>query len=106
MTESAKARHTNTDLGSFNQCVAAVIAGFPFYADGDEGRYEEVAEELRDLIFGIDEIALATTGSGRRSVTTRRSGTMRTGMRDPAAISAFGQPSKLRAVAAMQPSTR
>lgn len=60
--DSARARHVNSDLGSFNQCVAAVIERFPFYADGDEDRYEEVAEELRDLISGIDETALADNG--------------------------------------------
>ncbi|MFF7444178.1 hypothetical protein [Streptomyces sp. NPDC008122] len=42
--------------------MAAVIERFPFYADGDEGRCEEVAEELRDLISGIDETALADNG--------------------------------------------
>ncbi|MFE2728471.1 SUKH-4 family immunity protein [Kitasatospora sp. NPDC059327] len=60
--DSARTRHVNRDLGSFNQCVAAVIARFPFYADGDEDRYEEVAEELRDLISGIDGSALAANG--------------------------------------------
>ncbi|MGC4950344.1 SUKH-4 family immunity protein [Streptomyces sp. DT224] len=60
--DSATARHVNSDLGSFNQCVAAVIERFPFYADRDEDRYEEVAEELRDLILGIDDTALADNG--------------------------------------------
>ncbi|MFE7332295.1 SUKH-4 family immunity protein [Streptomyces sp. NPDC057565] len=60
--DSARARHVNSDLGSFNRCVAAVIERFPFYVDGDEGRYEEVAEELRDLISGIDETAFADNG--------------------------------------------
>ncbi|MCP9994691.1 SUKH-4 family immunity protein [Streptomyces werraensis] len=60
--DSARVRHVNSDLGSFSRCVAAVIARFPFYADGDEDRYEEVAEELRDLIAGIDETALADNG--------------------------------------------
>ncbi|MET9506529.1 SUKH-4 family immunity protein [Streptomyces sp. NPDC006622] len=60
--ESATTSHVNSDLGSFNRCVAAVIARFPFYADDDEERCEEVAEELRDLISGIDETALAHNG--------------------------------------------
>ncbi|MFC5204884.1 SUKH-4 family immunity protein [Streptomyces kaempferi] len=61
--DSARApRLVNSDLGSFNQCVAAVIARFPFYADGDEDRFEAVAEELRDLISGIDDAALAHNG--------------------------------------------
>lgn len=59
--ESATASHVNSDLGSFNRCVAAVIACCPFYAV-DEERFEEVAEELRDLISGIDEAALAHNG--------------------------------------------
>ncbi|GAA1229497.1 hypothetical protein GCM10009665_19910 [Kitasatospora nipponensis] len=61
-TESAKTSHVNSDLGSFNRCVAAVIARFPFYADGDEDRYEEAADELRGLISGIDETALVHNG--------------------------------------------
>lgn len=62
VNESALANHVNSDLGSFNRCVAAMIARFPFYTDGDEDRYEEVAEELRGLLFGIDETALAHNG--------------------------------------------
>ncbi|SFG80512.1 SUKH-4 family immunity protein [Streptomyces mirabilis] len=60
--ESATAHHVNSDLDSFNRCAAAVIARFPFYAEGDEERFEEVAEELRDLICAIDETALAHNG--------------------------------------------
>jgi hypothetical protein len=60
--ESATASHVNRDLDSFRRCVAAVIQRFPFYAEGDEERLEEVAEELRDLVSGIDETALAHNG--------------------------------------------
>ncbi|MFE2672784.1 hypothetical protein [Streptomyces hygroscopicus] len=60
--ESATASHVNRDPDSFNQCVAAVIARFPFYAEGDEERREEVAEELRGLASGIDETALVHNG--------------------------------------------
>ncbi|MFJ4000363.1 SUKH-4 family immunity protein [Streptomyces parvus] len=60
--ESATASHVNKDLDSFNRCVAAVIARFPFYTEGDEERFEEVAEELRDLVSGIDETALVHNG--------------------------------------------
>ncbi|MFF3431356.1 SUKH-4 family immunity protein [Streptomyces sp. NPDC002602] len=60
--DSVMTSHVNSDLGSFNRCVAAVIARFPFYAEGDEDRYEEVAEELRDLISAIDETALVRNG--------------------------------------------
>ncbi|MFD3663125.1 SUKH-4 family immunity protein [Streptomyces sp. NPDC058659] len=59
--ESAAVSHVNRDLVSFNRCVAAVIARFPFYAEGDEETYE-VAEELRDLLSGIDETALVPDG--------------------------------------------
>lgn len=60
--ESATANHVNRDLDSFRRCAAAVIARFPFYAEDDEGGFEEVAEELRDLLSGIDETALARSG--------------------------------------------
>ncbi|MGX1480922.1 UNVERIFIED_CONTAM: hypothetical protein RKD50_009730 [Streptomyces canus] len=60
--ESATASHVNSDLDSFNRCVEAVIARFPFYAEDDEERFEEVAEELRDLVSGIDETALVRDG--------------------------------------------
>ncbi|MFC9699337.1 SUKH-4 family immunity protein [Streptomyces sp. NPDC056943] len=59
--ETAAVSHVNRDLASFNRCVAAVIARFPFHAEGDEETYE-VAEELRDLLSGIDETALVPDG--------------------------------------------
>ncbi|MGW4698941.1 SUKH-4 family immunity protein [Streptomyces sp. NPDC004285] len=60
--ESTTAGHVNRDLDSFNRCVAAVIARFPFSAEGDEESCGEVAEELRDLVSGIDDTALADNG--------------------------------------------
>ncbi|MFF3609751.1 SUKH-4 family immunity protein [Streptomyces sp. NPDC002463] len=60
--ESSATQHVNRDLDSFNRCVATVIARFPFYAEGDEERYGEAAEELRGLVTGIDETALADNG--------------------------------------------
>jgi hypothetical protein len=61
--DSARAsRLVNSDLGSFNQCVAAVSARFPFYADGNEDKYEVVAESWR----GVLEIALLYRPSRRR----------------------------------------
>ncbi|MFE7332286.1 SUKH-4 family immunity protein [Streptomyces sp. NPDC057565] len=60
--ESATACHVNRDLDSFSRCVAAVIARFPFYAEGDEERCEEVAQELHDLVCSIDETALVQNG--------------------------------------------
>ncbi|MEV5432571.1 SUKH-4 family immunity protein [Streptomyces sp. NPDC052701] len=60
--ESATASHVNRDLDSFNRCVAAVIARFSFYAEGDEERCEAVAEELRGLVSGMDEAALVLGG--------------------------------------------
>ncbi|MEV5383004.1 SUKH-4 family immunity protein [Streptomyces sp. NPDC052721] len=59
---SSSMNHVNSDLDSFNRCVAAVIARFPFYAEDDEEGFEEVAEELRELISGIDATALAGDG--------------------------------------------
>jgi hypothetical protein len=60
--ESATASHVNRDIDSFNRCVEAVIARFPFYAEGDDERFDKVAEELRDLVSGIDETALVRDG--------------------------------------------
>ncbi|MDD9381280.1 SUKH-4 family immunity protein [Streptomyces sp. ZAF1911] len=60
--QSATAWHVNRDLDSFNRCVAAVIARFPFYADGDDEVCTEKADELRDLISSIDETALVRDG--------------------------------------------
>ncbi|WP_225812237.1 SUKH-4 family immunity protein [Streptomyces spinosus] len=60
--DSSRMNHVNSDLDSFNRCVAAVIACFPFYVEDDEEGFEEVAEELRELISGIDVTALADDG--------------------------------------------
>ncbi|MER5619276.1 SUKH-4 family immunity protein [Streptomyces sp. NPDC002215] len=60
--ESSTTHHVNRDLDSFNRCIAAVIARFPFYAEGDEEMCEGVAEELRELISGIDGTAFAADG--------------------------------------------
>lgn len=65
-TESATASHVNRDIDSFNRCVEAVIARFPFHAEGDDERFEEAAEELRDLVSGIDETALVHDGFWER----------------------------------------
>ncbi|MGW2964872.1 SUKH-4 family immunity protein [Streptomyces sp. NPDC001220] len=59
--ESSTTHHVNRDLDSFGRCIAAVIARFPFYADDEEG-FEEVAEELRELVSGIDGTAFADNG--------------------------------------------
>jgi hypothetical protein len=53
----------NVDLDAFRECVAAVIARFPFYGEDDEPeQYEEVAEELRRTISEIDKSALGYNG--------------------------------------------
>jgi hypothetical protein len=53
----------NADLAAFCECVAAVIARFPFYGEDDEPeQFEEVAEELRHTIGVIDESALVNNG--------------------------------------------
>lgn len=57
--EPSTTHHVNRDLDSFSRCIAAVIARFPFYAAGDKARSEETAEELRELVSGIDGTALA-----------------------------------------------
>lgn len=104
--ESATASHVNGNLDSFNRCVATGIS-LPFCADGDEEKCEYVAEELRDLVSGIDETTLVRNGFWETfSATTWRSGNVRTGPRDLGPVPRFGQPSKLKPVAALQPSTR
>lgn len=60
--EPMRAWHVNSDLDSFNRCVAAVIARFPFYADGDDAGCKERADELRGLVASIDETALVRDG--------------------------------------------
>ena len=60
--QSATANHVNSSLDSFNRCVAAVIARLPFSAEEDDEIFGEVAGELRALISGIDETALAQNG--------------------------------------------
>ncbi|MGX1560130.1 SUKH-4 family immunity protein [Streptomyces sp. NPDC055506] len=60
--ESSTTHHVNRDLDSFSRCIAAVIARFPFYAEGGEERCEEVAEDLRELLSGVDVTALAEDG--------------------------------------------
>jgi hypothetical protein len=81
--ESATTHHVNRDLDSFSRCIAAVISRFPFYAEGDEERFEEVAEELRELVSGIDGTALADNGFWETFCDDVALGDMRTGMRDP-----------------------
>ncbi|MEV7181963.1 SUKH-4 family immunity protein [Kitasatospora sp. NPDC093679] len=60
--DAAAARQVNGDLDSFDRCVEAVIARFPFYAEDEEDRFGEVADELRGLLSGIDGTALAHNG--------------------------------------------
>lgn len=54
--------HVNRDLDSFHRCVAAAIARFPFYAEGEEERSQEVADQLRERISTVDDSALAHNG--------------------------------------------
>ncbi|MFI7005280.1 SUKH-4 family immunity protein [Streptomyces sp. NPDC050145] len=61
-TESATTHFVNRDLDAFSRCVAAVIACFPFYAEGDEERCYEVAARLRGLVRAVDEAALVPDG--------------------------------------------
>ncbi|MFC8719894.1 SUKH-4 family immunity protein [Kitasatospora sp. NPDC057198] len=61
-TESATAWHVNRDLETFHECVAAVIGRFPFYEEDEEDRFEEVADELRQLLDTLDDSALAHNG--------------------------------------------
>ncbi|MDQ0994736.1 SUKH-4 family immunity protein [Streptomyces sp. V3I7] len=60
--ESAAANHVNRDLGTFHRCVAATIACFPFYEEGEEDRFQEAADDLRELLASLDDTALAHNG--------------------------------------------
>ncbi|MCX5328302.1 SUKH-4 family immunity protein [Streptomyces sp. NBC_00140] len=59
--ESATANHVNRNLGLFHECVAATIARFPFYEEGEEESFQ-AADELRELIATLDDTALAHNG--------------------------------------------
>ncbi|WP_405638642.1 SUKH-4 family immunity protein [Streptomyces sp. NBC_00019] len=59
---SATANHVNRNLGLFHECVAATIARFPFYEEGEEESFQAAADELRDLIATLDDTALAHNG--------------------------------------------
>ncbi|MER5618863.1 SUKH-4 family immunity protein [Streptomyces sp. NPDC002215] len=60
--ESATTSHVNRDLASFHRCVAAVIACFPFYGEDEEERWQETADEIRELVSVLDESALLHDG--------------------------------------------
>ncbi|MGW5664036.1 SUKH-4 family immunity protein [Streptomyces sp. NPDC003758] len=62
MPESATFNHVNRDLGIFHECVAATIAHFPFYEEGEEERFQAAADELRELVTALDDTALAYKG--------------------------------------------
>lgn len=62
MVESATANHVNRDLGAFHECVAGTIARFPFCEEGEEDRFQEAADELRELVLTLDDTALAFNG--------------------------------------------
>jgi hypothetical protein len=51
--------HVNARLGSFNECVRAVVERLPFYGEDDElEELEEVGDELAAMILAIDPTAL------------------------------------------------
>ena len=60
--ESTTANHVNRNLGLFHECVAATIARFPFYEEGEEERFQAAADELRELVTTLDDTALAHNG--------------------------------------------
>ncbi|MFF2189639.1 SUKH-4 family immunity protein [Streptomyces sp. NPDC058155] len=62
MAESSTTNHVNRDLEAFHRCVAATIARFPFYEEGEEERFDEAAGDLRGLLAALDDTALAHNG--------------------------------------------
>ena len=61
-TEASVVNHVNRDLGAFHQCVAATIARFPFYEEHEEDRFDQAADDLRELLASLDATALAHNG--------------------------------------------
>ncbi|MEU3462005.1 SUKH-4 family immunity protein [Streptomyces sp. NPDC006733] len=61
-TEAPDVNHVNRDLGAFHRCVAAVIARFPFYDEGEAEKFDEAADDLRELLVALDDTALAHNG--------------------------------------------
>lgn len=61
-TASSTVNHVNRDLGAFHRCVAAAIARFPFYEEGEDDRFDEAADDLRELLANLDHTALAHNG--------------------------------------------
>ncbi|GHD63816.1 hypothetical protein GCM10010317_061180 [Streptomyces mirabilis] len=61
--DSTTVTHVNRELDLFTRCVSGVIERFPFYGedDGDE-KFEEVADEVRDIIAAVDDTALVHNG--------------------------------------------
>ncbi|MFE3253675.1 SUKH-4 family immunity protein [Streptomyces sp. NPDC059209] len=62
MAEPSTTNHVNRDLEAFHRCVAATIARFPFYEEGEEERFDEAAGDLRGLLAALDDTALAHNG--------------------------------------------
>ncbi|MFD5897751.1 SUKH-4 family immunity protein [Streptomyces sp. NPDC060366] len=62
MAESSTTNHVNRDLEAFHRCVAATIARFPFYEEGEEEGFDEAAGDLRGLLAALDDTALAHNG--------------------------------------------
>ncbi|MEH0450124.1 MULTISPECIES: SUKH-4 family immunity protein [unclassified Streptomyces] len=58
----ATSNPVNRDLRVFHECVAATIARFPFYEEGEEERFQAAADELRELVTTFDDSALAHNG--------------------------------------------
>ena len=61
-TQASVVNHVNRDLRAFHRCVAAAIARFPFYEEGEEERFDEAADDLRELLAALDDTALAHNG--------------------------------------------
>ncbi|MET4926780.1 SUKH-4 family immunity protein [Streptomyces sp. PSRA5] len=61
-TESSTTNHVSRDLGAFHRCVAATIARFPFYEEEEEDKFDEAADDLREVLAALDDTALAHNG--------------------------------------------
>lgn len=62
---------------------ATSIAHFPFFAEGDQERWDEVAEALRELVSGTGGTALADSGFWETFCDEVAIEAMQTGMHNP-----------------------
>lgn len=56
---SSIVNYVNANLSLFSNCVSAVISRYPFYEEGEDGEFERVADEVREVVLSIDGTAFS-----------------------------------------------